>query len=265
MNRFFTDTKYAISWGILGLLVVSLLTGVFLLAKTSQVLGEDGQFPNSITVTGTGEVVSIPDVATFNFSVIESSDNVSLAQALSTEKTNKILDFLKESDVNDNDLKTTNYSVYPKYEWIQPVCITVTNCPRGENKLVGYEVNQTVRVKVRDTENAGKILSGIGDFQVSNVSGLNFEIDDENALKEQARSIAIKDAKEKAKKLAKDLGVDLDGIISFSEDFGYDQPYMSYAESADFGFGGELKSSPQLPSGENTITKTVYITYEIEG
>ena len=266
MNKFFNDTKYAISWGILGLLLVSLLTSAFLLAKTSQVLDNDGDFPNTISVTGVGEVVSVPDVATFSFSVVEKSESVTSAQSLATEKTNKILAFLEDSEIDENDLKTTSYNIYPKYEWIQPICITEINCPRGENKLVGYEVSQSVRVKVRDTQKAGDILSGIGSFEVSNVSGLNFEIDDEDSLKEEARSIAIKDAKEKAEKLAKDLGVDLEEIIGFSEDFGYEQPmYRSYAETADFGFGGEMNSSPQLPTGENTIKRTVYITYEIEG
>jgi len=265
MNKFFNDTKYAISWGILGLLLVSLLTSVFLLAKTSQVLDNDGQFPNTISVTGMGEVVSIPDVATFSFSVVEKSESVASAQSLATEKTNKIWAFLDKSEIDKKDLKTTSYNIYPKYEWIQPVCVTEINCPRGENKLVGYEVSQSISVKVRDTQKAGSILSGIGGFEVSNVSGLNFEIDDEESLKDEARSMAIKDAKEKAKQLAKDLGVDLEDIIGFSEDFGYEVPYRSYAESTNMDFGGESKSSPQLPSGENTIKRTVYITYEIEG
>jgi len=266
MNKFFNDTKYAISWGILGLLLVSLLTSVFLLAKTSQVLDSNGDFPNTISVTGTGEVVSIPDVATFSFSVVESSESVASAQSLATEKTDKIFTFLDESEIDENDLKTTSYNIYPKYEWIQPFCISEINCQRGENKLVGYEVSQSISVKVRDTQKAGDILSGIGSFEVSNVSDLNFEIDDEDSLKEEARSMAIKDAKEKAELLARDLGVNLKEIIGFSEDFGYEQPmYRAYAETADFGFGNEMRSAPQLPVGESTINRTVYITYEIEG
>ena len=265
MNKFFNDTKYAISWGILGLLLVSLLTSAFLLAKTSQVLDNDGDFPNTISVTGVGEVVSVPDVATFSFSVVEKSESVTSAQSLATEKTNKILAFLEDSEIDENDLKTTSYNIYPKYEWIQPICITEINCPRGENKLVGYEVSQSVRVKVRDTQKAGDVLSGIGSFEVSNVSGLNFEVDDEESLKAEARSMAIDDAKEKAEKLAKDLGVDLDDIIGFSEDSGYSQPYeRSYMESVSFDSMGGASASPKIPTGENTITKTVYINYEIK-
>jgi|AntRauTorckE6833_2_1112554.scaffolds.fasta_scaffold00714_13 uncharacterized protein YggE len=265
MNRFFTDTKYAISWGILGLLVVSILTSAFLLAKTGQVLDDDEEFPNSIMVTGYAEVVAVPDIATFSFSVVEASENVSSAQELATEKANNVIDFLAEQGIEENDIKTTSYNVYPKYEWIQPVCISEIGCPRGSNELVGYEVSQSIRVKVRDTQQAGDLLSGIGSFEVSNVSGLNFEVDDEESLKAEARSMAIDDAKEKAEKLAKDLGVDLDDIIGFSEDSGYSQPYeRSYMESVSFDSMGGASASPKIPTGENTITKTVYINYEIK-
>lgn len=265
MNKFFNDTKYAISWGILGLILVSLLTSSFLLTKTIKVIDGDAQYPNTISVTGTSEVVSIPDIATFNFSVIETSENVSSAQSMATEKTNKILDFISESGIEEKDIKTTNYNIYPKYEWIQPVCFSEFNCPRGENKLVGYEVNQTIHVKVRDTEKAGDILSGIGNLEVSNVSGLNFEIDDEESLQDEARTKAIENAKEKAKQLVKDLDVKLGDVVGFSEDMGYDQMYRTMESSA-YGMGGDsIKSSPSIPTGENTISRTVYITYEIEG
>jgi uncharacterized protein YggE len=157
MNRFFSDTKYAISWGILGLLVVSLLTSVFLLVKTSEVVDDTREYPNSITVTGIGEVVSVPDVATFNFSVVETSESVATAQALATDKMNKVIAYLEEQGVEEADIKTTGYNVYPKYEWIQPVCISEINCPRGTNELVGYEVNQSISIKVRDTQKAGDL------------------------------------------------------------------------------------------------------------
>jgi len=268
MSKFFNDTKYAISWGILGIVILSVLGSVFLLTKTFSVLEKIDNpqgYPNTISVTGLGEIVTIPDIATFNFSVVETSEDVSSAQSLATEKTNKVLDFLTESGIEENDIKTTSYNVYPKYEWIQPVCISEINCPRGENKLVGYEVNQTIRVKVRETENAGGILSGIGNLEVSNVSGLNFEVDDEETLKAEARSMAIDDAQEKAQKLADDLGVKLGDAMNFNEDMGYDMPYRSFDESSAYGMGGDsFKASPRIPSGENTITRTVYITYEIK-
>ncbi len=263
MNRFFNDIRFALSWGILSLVVVCLFVAIFLVSKTF--VDNDAQnYPKTISVSGKGEVISIPDIASFNFSIIESSENVSSAQALATEKANKVLDFLKKSGVEEKDLKTTGYNIYPKYEWIQPQCFSEINCPRGENKLVGYEVNQTISVKVRDTEKAGELLSGIGNFNVSNVSGLNFQVDDEDAVIEQARVLAIEDAKDKAKKLTKSLGVKLGDVVGFNEDSGF-YPQARFMEASfDEGLGGGISASPQIPTGENTIIRTVYIIYELD-
>lgn len=267
MNRFFSDTKYAISWGILGFLVVAVLGSAFLLTKTFSEFGkiENPQgYPTTISVTGEGEAVAVPDVATFTFSVVETSEDVASAQELATEKSNEVLSYLKEAGIEDKDIKTTNYDVYPKYEWIQPVCISEINCPRGQNELVGYEVSQTVKIKVRDIERAGDLLSGIGSFNVSRVGSLGFEVDDEDALVAEARSKAISDAKEKAKVLAKELGVKLGDVMGFSENTGYDGPMYRMEEA--YGLGGDaMKSSaPQIPAGENSFLRTVYITYEIK-
>lgn len=265
MNRFFSDTKYAISWGILGLIVLSVLGAVFLLVQTFASAGwiNNQDYPNTIVVSGVGEAVAVPDVATFSFSVVESSEDVASAQNIATEKFNKVFEYLKNSGIEEKDMKTTGYNVYPKYEWIQPICISEISCPRGKNELVGYEVSQSVKVKVRDTQKAGDILSGIGSFNVSNISGLNFEVDDEEALIADARSKAIEDAKVKAKKLAKELGVNLVDIIGFNE--GYEGPvYESYMESKAYGLGGDMMmESPSIPTGENQIERTVYITYKI--
>ena len=83
--------------------------------------------------------------------------------------------------------------------------------------MAGYEVNQGVDVKVRNIESVGTILGGIGGLGASNISGLNFSIDDEDELKKEANELAINDAKEKAEILADNLGVKLVRIINFSE------------------------------------------------
>lgn len=267
MNKFFNDTRYAISWGVLSLILLAVLGSAFLLTKTFSEIDKmeyPQGYPNTITIEGQGEAVSIPDVATFSFSVVESSESVSSAQKLASDVFNKIFDELKKSNIEEKDIKTLSYNVYPKYQWIQTECLSVFNCPGGRNELIGYEVNQTVKIKIRDTQKAGDILSSIGDLGVSNISGLNFEIDDKSKVENEARQKAIENANQKAMALSKDLGIKLGDVMSFSESNG--PLYMDSAYPA-YGFGGAeslSKASPVLPSGENTTIKTVYISYEIK-
>ncbi|HXK39099.1 MAG TPA: SIMPL domain-containing protein, partial [Candidatus Paceibacterota bacterium] len=136
-------------------------------------------------------------------------------------------------------------------------------CP-GKQVLVGYEVSQTLSVKVRDTKMAGDLLSGVGSRGATEVSGLSFTIDDEDALKAEARDKAIAQAKSKAEVLAKSLGVSLVRVVGFYENEG-GMPIYAY------GLGGDErmmtssapKASPEIPVGQNKIVSNVSVTYEI--
>lgn len=265
-SGFFNDTKKAISVGIAGLLVVFACLAVFLIAQTIETLDGNGQHPsNVITVSGEGEVLAVPDIATFDYTVREVADNVEAAQAEATSKSNRVIAILEEKGIEDADIKTTNYNIQPRYEWQQEACLPGQDCRGGRNVIVGQEVSQTVEVKVRDTEKAGEILSEIGQQEVSNVSSLRFSIDDEDVLKTEARELAINEAMEKAEKLATQLGVKIEGVVSFHEDQGYDYPMGMGGDASYRSEAVMMDSAPELPSGENAVTTRVSITFEIKG
>lgn len=244
---------------------------LFFLAKTYGVVKENkfiGQAlgeRNIITVSGEGEVFAIPDIAKFSFTVKEEAKTVASAQELATEKMNKVLAFLKKSGVADKNIKTANYNIYPRYEWWtrEAGCLGI-NCPSNqERRLVAYEVSQNISVRLEQIEMAGEILAGIGALEVSNVSGLNFEIDDKDTLERQVRQNAIAEAKEKAKQLARDLGVNLVRIVSFSTAGANVYP-MYYGAEMTKSLGASAVAVPEIPIGENEIKATVQITYEIK-
>ncbi len=134
----------------------------------------------------------------------------------------------------------------------------------GERILKGYIVDQSVSVKVRNVDVAGKLLTGVGERGASNVSGLNFTVDNNEELQKEARAKAIADAKEKAEELRKELGVSLVRVVSYGESGNWPVPYYSK-----LGMGGamdvrsESAASPEIPTGENKIISNVSITYEI--
>ncbi len=212
---------------------------------------------NTITVSGTGEVIVKPDMATVSFGVVKLSADVTTAQTESATKMEAILQVLKDNGVEDKDIKTTNYNIYPKYEYQNYV-----SYPYGKQVMVGYEVSQTVSVKIRDLSTAGAILAGVGKAGATDISGLNFTVDDEDSIKDQARDLAIKDAKAQAKVLAKSLGVRLIRITSYTEGGVY-PVYYGLEKATAMGIGGGETDAPPVPTGENTITSNISITYEI--
>lgn len=248
----------------LAVLALFLLAATVYAFKSIRYVGSGVAASNTISVSGDGEVFAVPDTATFSVTIQEKGKDVAAAQTVATKKNNDIVAYLKEAGVDAKDIQTADYNVNPQYEYSNGLC-TSGYCQPGTQKLIGFEVTQTLTVKVKDTDKAGDLLSGVGTRGASSVSGLSFTIDDQDKLEADARDKAIADAKAKAEKLAGSLGVSIVRVVGFSEN-AY-QPYYAY------GRGGvamdavaskvESAPSPEIPTGQNKITSNVNITYEI--
>ena len=272
MDTYHTEHTSFASWAgdkrlkILVLLVllaaiVALGAYTYLTVKQTEVLVEA---PATITVEGNGEAVAVPDIATFSFSVQAEASEANVAQERSAESVNAIVAALEEADIDEEDIKTTSYNLYPEYEFIRQVC-TEGLCPPGERRLKGYAVSQTITVKVREVDDAGELISMVGGLGATNVSGLSFTIDDDDMIKAEARDMAIADAEEKARALADSLDVRLGRIVGFWEDRGGYYPVDSRGSVMTFDAAAESAAvAPQIPTGENTVTSIVNITYEIK-
>ncbi len=248
--------------------VVAILLVVFLAVKSVYVLRATGELgkdvpPTSmISVSGESEVFAVPDTASLSFGATAFASTVSDAQQEVTKKINAALDMLKKAGIEEKDIKNTDYSISPHYEYPQIYCIKAP-CPSPRQTLTGYDVTQTVSVKIRDTKKVGDILGNLGELGLSNVSGVTFTIDDEDGLRADAREKAIKMAQEKAEKLADDLDVSLGRIVSFSESGDYPMPY-AYGRGGDAVMNMAAPEKVSVPVGENKIMSTVTITYEIK-
>jgi hypothetical protein len=236
--------------------------------KNYNFIGGGATASNVISFDGTGEVSAAPDLATVNFTIREDATDVKNAQNKVTAKESVVLSFLEKSGIAQKDIKTESYNSYPKYEYQNAVCPQYTPvsgsaiyCPSGKQVLIGYEVSEYISVKIHDLAKAGEIVKGIGAVEISEISGPDFSIENEDQLKEQARKIAIDDAKAKAKTLSADLGVRLVRIVSFSENGNYPIRYAS--KDMMVSATNAPTSTPALPTGENKITSNVTITYEI--
>jgi len=248
----------------LGMLALFLLILAVSSLKQYSFIGSGVTASNTISVDGTGDVFAVPDTATFSYSVMDTEKDVTTAQTQVNTKGNAILDYLKAQGIDEKDIQTSDYSINPHYEYGTDVICTGGYCPPGRQTLTGYDVSETVTVKVRDTKKAGDILSGIGSKGATNLSGLSFTVDDETALEAQARTKAIDDAHTKAQELAKELGVTLVRVVGFSEN-GNGPIYYGKAMSADSGsFATAAAPAPEIATGQNKITSNVSVTYEIK-
>ncbi len=233
-------------------LIVAVILIVILLVGTSNseqklVLSEN----QTINVSGEAERFVVPDTASVSFTMTRSSTSLEQATESVNERIATMLDDLDEEGIDERDIKTTGYNVYPEYDYTD----------RGRN-FIGYRVSQSLEITIRELDQANTILSKIASYQVDNVSGLNFYVEEDEEIYDQLRKEAIDDAKEKARELARDLGVSLDEIVGFNESGNNNYPMpmydMAVSESSD---GGRVS----LPAGENRFSSNVTITYTVKG
>ncbi|MBI5401531.1 SIMPL domain-containing protein [Candidatus Wolfebacteria bacterium] len=217
----------------------------------------------SFSVSGEGKIVAIPDVAQISFGLItQGGKNIAAIQNENSGKVNAMIEFLKSQNVDKKDIKTQNYSLEPRYQYFScPMPqSSVKPCPPPE--IVGYTVSQTIQVKIRDFSKIGDILSGVVQKGANNVSQLSFQVDDPEKIKSQARTEAIKQAKEKAEAIAEAAGFKMGQLLSIDESGFVPQGiYRTYGLGA-----AEIKAgaiAPSIEPGSQEITINVTLKYEI--
>lgn len=262
MENSFFGNKYNRAFGSAALVLIIVALGAYAY-YTMQQARYMYSGPTTISVSGEGEAIAVPDIARFSFSVTEKGVDAKTTQDAASTKINELMAALKEAGVEEKDIKTEYYNLYPTYRYEDRVCpMGSFYCPGGEQVEDGYEVTQSLAIKVRDLDKAGELLALVGSKGATNISSLEFTLDDSSVLKDEARAAAIADAKAKAEVLADDLDVRIVKMVGYFEDDGMVTPY--------YGMGGTMmekdamqSAAPSVPAGENTTTSRVTITYQV--
>lgn len=249
--------------GTLALVCISFAAVASGLSNLDAIKHPNGQVA-SISVTGEGEVTAIPDIATVSFTVRESAKTVPEAQKLAEAKITKGLKELEVLGIDKKDTKTLSYTLYPKYETQQKGYCSGYVCPPSVTITTGYEVMQSVTVKVRNVGKAGEVIGALGKVSITEISGPDFTVDDMDKVQADAKAIAIKKAQEKAEVTAKALGVSLGSITSFSDDSGSYYPVMYRASKMALDSVSSQAEAVTLPQGESVIKSRVTITYTLK-
>jgi len=204
----------------------------------------------SMTVNGIGRVTLVPDIATINIGVRTEADNVTDALDGNTTQANAIADVLQDLDVEEKDIQTSNFNVYPSDRY---------NPMTGEIEGQYFVVENTVNVTVRDLSNLGEVLTAVVEAGANNIYGINFNVDDREEAVAEARRLAIEDAKAKAEIIAGDAGVELGDMISISVYEG--STPITYLDAKG---GAYAAAEVPIAAGTLSITMECNLTYEIE-
>lgn len=242
---------------LVGILLVYIVIFVGTLIRNNlqkyNFIGKADRMERTITVQGLGKVTAKPDIAVTTMGMISNAATVAEAQQKNTDTMNKLIEKLKALGIDAKDIQTTNYNIYPQYNYTEE---------KGQ-ELKGYEVNQSVTVKIRDLAKANQVLALAGEVGANSVGGLQFTIDDDDVYKAEARKLALEEVAEKSKALINMLGVKVIGIVAYSEYEGGGSPMYMKSMAEGIG-GGNAVPAPSIESGSMDVTMNVSVTLEIE-
>ena len=213
----------------------------------------------SFSVSGEGTVVVVPDIAQFTFGVLtEGGSNLSDLQSENATRINRVIDFLKSNGINEEDIKTQRLNITPRYQYSNCFGEFRGVCPPPE--IVGYTIDQSVRVKVRDLNTVGDIFAGVVDNGANTASNLLFTIDDRTLFENQALAEAIAQAREKAEALAEAGGFRIGRLLSVeAADFG---PRPVFELGINDSFRSEAVA-PNIEPGVEEVSVSVILRYKI--
>lgn len=207
----------------------------------------------TLDVSGIGVVYLTPDIVYINIGVNTQRENASEAVAINKEQTTAVIQALKDSGVEEKDIRTTNFSIWsnPQYD------------PTGSGQIIGttYTVDNTVYVTIRDIEKLGDLLDAAIAAGANNIYSIQFDVEDKTAANKEARAKAVEEANAQAQDLAGVAGLSLGEIQKISY---YESGASPYFYGGKGGGGGAAEAAVPIQPGQLAVTVTVNVTYSVK-
>jgi len=241
------------------ILVVGLVIVAIILASNTKTSAPQEE-KNRISVSETSTLTVDPNKAEVFVRIVTLEKTAQESKNKNSQVSSNVVKALKKEGVKDKDIETSQFSIYPKYEYEE---ITEINLRKSNQVLVGYEVVNVLKVITQDLEKVGKLIDAAVDSGANDIERVTFGLtkEREKEIKQQAMIMASDDAKEKAIALATNLGVSLLMPISISELSFYYQPFDFYARGAlvEKAVAAETVINPQ----KLDVSASVNLVYEI--
>lgn len=205
-------------------------------------------------VAGEGKVSVTPDIARLTFGVQQTGESLKQVQGDVNAKTKTLTAAFKKLGIEEKDIKSTSYNIYPQYDY--------TN---GQ-KITGYQISTDYEVVIKDFDKVNDAIVAGTATGANIVRNISFDLNDSVKIEKtnEARAKAVGDAKTKAEGLAKAAGITLGKIVNVSENQRWDTrpdvlKNMGVVKTAE-----EVSiTQPEIQPGQTEVNVSVSISYEL--
>ena len=206
-----------------------------------------------LRVQGTAEVRVVPDLAVVRLGVANEAQTAQEAQQAVNEASDAILDAVRRAGIDEQNVQTVRLVLSPIYS-------SRRQGDTQEPRIVGYRASNTVSVRAEDLSLVASVIDAALDAGANQLEGVSFGLQDDQAVKQQALRRAIEEANGKAEAMAAALGVELDAIISVTEEPGFvREPRMEMSRAMALQSNAQTSVSP----GEVAVSASVSIEYRL--
>lgn len=227
----------------------TLLILAVLVTMTMEAQESKPQIPQ-ISVSGEGKVKVTPDQAVIAIGVQNTGKDAKEVKTLNDETIDKVIKFLKKSNIPASDYKTTNVNLFKNYDY--------------EKKKYSYQANQTISITLKDLSKYDQIMSGLNENGVNNISGVEFKSSKMDEFEKEARKKAMLNAKQKAIDYVSVLGQKIGKALLISDNSQTYYPQPLYKGGMMAMAAGDSESRETLAVGEIEINATVNVTFVLE-
>ena len=224
------------------------------------------QVPSStagIWVTGRASISVEPDLVLLNIGVEAMAETVAEARGQAAQAINAIMQAVRARGLEDKDVQTQSFNIWSRYEYLE---VTSGGSSTRKQVLVGYTVNNTARIKIRNVDDVGAIIDDVADSggDVTRINGINFSIEDPKPFMTQLREEAVKDAIAKAEHFATLTGVAVGDLVFIGEVGAGTPAVRGFSEDAMMMMEQTVVHNTSVSGGELELSLNVQAAFSIQ-
>ena len=213
----------------------------------------------TISVSGSATASSNPDTLVIVLGVESEAKTANESLSQNSNSLNSVISSLTNSGLTEDDIQTSNFSIYPTYDSIKDFN------GNWQQVLTGYRVSNILSIQTDKIGSAGDIIDAAVSSGANRVDNVSFQLSDKKLQKisDDLIADAINDATQKAEKALVPLKQKIVGVKSVVI---HDNvvPYYDSPMRASFdGFAESSMKSAPIMSGDEEITTNVSVVFYI--
>lgn len=171
---------------------------------------------NSVIVNSSEKVTVVPDIAQVVYSVRTQAREAATCQQQNTEQVSQVIALLKELNVAEASIQTSDYYMNPVYDY-----------SGNTARVTGYEAITTLTVSDLPIEGLDEILAESVSGGINTISSITYQASKYDESYQVALTAAVETARQKAEVLAKAADCNVGAVISMQETSGYSEARYS--------------------------------------